>query len=97
MFKRRSTGARVTILLDGIPTEAHEGESIAAAILASNQPFTRRSLISDTPRAPHCMMGVCFECLVEVDGVGYQQACMLQVQDGQTVKRHTVAQPVHWS
>ncbi|QIB65127.1 (2Fe-2S)-binding protein [Kineobactrum salinum] len=97
MFKRRTKDKTVTIILDETPVEAGEGETIAAAILASSRPYTRRSLVAKSKRAPYCMMGVCFECLVEVDGIGYQQACMRQVRDGQIVRRHNVTQETHWS
>lgn len=97
MFKRRSSGATVEFLLDGVATQACEGDSIAAAILASDVPVTRESLVSGNPRAPYCMMGVCFECLVEVDGIGYQQACMLQVDEGISVRRHKISQEEPWS
>lgn len=97
MFKRRSSGTTITFTLDGKPIQACEGDSIAAAILASDEPHTRKSLISSTPRTPYCMMGVCFECLVEVDGIGYQQACMLPVCEGLTVRRHAITQQAHWS
>jgi sarcosine oxidase subunit alpha len=33
------------------------------------------------------MMGVCFECLVTVDGVGNRQACLVHVREGMTVER----------
>ena len=33
------------------------------------------------------MMGVCFECLVEIDGVGHQQACLVPVRGGMSIKR----------
>lgn len=97
MFKRRSTGKIVTITVDGQNIEACTGEPLAAAILTSNIPATRVSIVSGNTRAPYCMMGVCFECLVEVNGLPYQQACMLRIEEGMNVKRHTVLQEAAWS
>jgi sarcosine oxidase subunit alpha len=31
-------------------------------------------------------MGVCFDCLVTVDGVGSRQGCLVPVRDGMTVE-----------
>lgn len=45
------------------------------------------SPISGTRRAPYCMMGVCFECLAEVDGQGSTQTCLVIVRDGMQVRR----------
>ena len=97
MFNRRPDwGAkrrprRVTLTLDGAPVEVFEGDSVAAALLGANPAYTRRSPVSGAPRAPYCMMGICFECLVEIDGIPNRQACMVQVRDGMSVKRQVLA------
>jgi hypothetical protein len=31
-------------------------------------------------------MGVCFECLVTIDGVGNRQACMIEARDGMRIE-----------
>lgn len=43
--------------------------------------------VSGQPRGPLCMMGVCFECLVEMYGVSNKQACMLEVTPGMRVRQ----------
>ncbi len=53
------------------------GQSVAAALLCAGIVTCRATHGSNEPRAPYCMMGVCFECMVHVDGVGVKQACML--------------------
>ncbi|MEZ5620583.1 MAG: (2Fe-2S)-binding protein [Burkholderiaceae bacterium] len=42
-------------------------------------------LRSRAPRAPMCLMGVCFDCLVEIDGRPNVQACMVEVREGMRV------------
>ena len=63
----------------------NEGESIASALLASGEHVFRVSHQSGSNRGPYCMMGVCFECLVEIDGSPNRQACMTIVSDGMKV------------
>jgi len=87
MLRRRHDARKVTIELDGVPIEAREGESVAAAILAAGAGHTRFAPVSGAPRAPYCMMGVCFECLVEIDGQPSQQACLVRVRPGLRVRR----------
>ena len=89
MFRRLHDDGRaaVTIHLDGEPMEAREGDTVAAAMLAAGPGHTRTTPVSGAPRLPFCMMGVCFECLMEIDGVPNQQACMIEVRDGMSVKR----------
>jgi predicted molibdopterin-dependent oxidoreductase YjgC len=40
------------------------------------------------------MMGVCFDCLVEIDGVGNRQACLTPVAEGMRVRRQRGARAV---
>lgn len=82
-----ATAAAVTIEIDGRPFTAREGDSVASAILAAGCIPSRTTPVSGSPRAPYCMMGVCFECLVEVDGLANVQGCMVQVTEGMKVRR----------
>lgn len=76
----------VGIDVEGRCVQAREGESLATALLgAAVVPF-RRTAVSGAPRAPLCLMGVCFDCLVEVDGVQNVQSCMVEVRDGMQVR-----------
>jgi hypothetical protein len=78
-------GPRVTILLDGEPVEAFEGETVAAVLLASGQITTRRTPGGE-PRGIFCGMGVCFDCLMIVDGVPNTRVCMTWVREGLDVR-----------
>ena len=40
--------------------------------------------MSGEKRAPYCLMGTCFECLMEIDGIANRQACMTIVAEGMT-------------
>ena len=79
-------GRRLEIVLDGQPVEAYEGETVAAVLLAEGEIATRRTVRGD-PRGIFCGMGVCFDCLVVVDGVPNTRACMTWVRDGMEVWR----------
>ncbi|QXT39495.1 (2Fe-2S)-binding protein [Gymnodinialimonas ceratoperidinii] len=76
----------VCFTLDGEPVMARDGDTLAVAILAHTGAATRTTA-SGSPRAPYCMMGVCFECLVEVDGRPNVQACLIPVREGMAVRR----------
>ena len=77
--------ARVTLVIDGRNVEAREGDTVAAALLDAGLEHCRTTPVSGAPRAPYCMMGVCFDCLVTIDGVGNRQACLLRVREGMRV------------
>jgi predicted molibdopterin-dependent oxidoreductase YjgC len=79
-------GPRVELLLDGRRVEAFEGETVAAVLLAEGELATRRT-VKGEPRGVFCGIGVCFDCLVVVDGVPNTRACMTWVRDGMQVSR----------
>lgn len=72
---------------EGETVEASAGDSVAAALLAHGVVFTRLTPVSGSPRAAHCMIGTCFECLVEIDGRPNRQGCMTEVRPGMRVRR----------
>ncbi|WP_027351171.1 (2Fe-2S)-binding protein [Halotalea alkalilenta] len=66
---------------------ARQGDSVASALLAAGIKSFRTTPVSAAPRGPYCMMGVCFDCLLVVDGVPNQQGCQVQVRDGMRIER----------
>jgi predicted molibdopterin-dependent oxidoreductase YjgC len=75
----------VTITVDGRPIAAREGEMLAAALLRAAIRALRRSPRGGTPRGAFCMMGVCQECLVRIEGVTVQ-ACLTAVRADMDVR-----------
>lgn len=88
MFRRfnENGGTKVRIEIDGTPFAARSTDSVAAALLAAGVQTCRATPVSGQPRAPYCMMGVCFECLVVVDGIGSRQGCMIRVREGMRIE-----------
>jgi sarcosine oxidase subunit alpha len=87
MFKRLvEAGTAVTLTVDGKPVEARAGDTVAAALLAAGIRHCRTTPVTGAPRAPYCLMGVCFDCLVTIDGIGSRQACLVPVRNGMTVE-----------
>lgn len=84
----------LTLFLDEEPIAARRGETLAACLLRSGIEHFRRTPISGSPRLPYCMIGHCFECLVEIDGVGNIQACLTLVREGMRVRRQDGAAAV---
>ena len=80
----------VQLMIDDEICVAEEDELLAAVLLRQHVRIVRRHPVDGSPRAPFCMMGVCFECLVEVDGITNQQACMIRVKGGMRVSRGVV-------
>lgn len=76
----------VNFILDGEPIQAAVGETVAVALLATGRNFLRTTSRMAEPRGVFCNMGVCFDCLIEVDGRGNMRACQTIVQEGMKVR-----------
>jgi D-hydroxyproline dehydrogenase subunit gamma len=79
-------GEAVELMVDGRPVIGHEGESIAAVLFAEGHLATRTTR-GGAPRGVFCGMGVCFDCLVVVDGIPNTRACVTWVREGMDVRR----------
>ncbi len=87
MFRRLAeAGSTLAVTVDGRTVEAREGDTVAAALLAAGIDRCRTTAVSGAPRAPYCLMGVCFDCLVTIDGVGNRQGCLVAVRAGMAIE-----------
>lgn len=91
MFKRlslpdSSTQKTVLVYFNDQQITAHVGDTIAAALLSTGIEACRTTPVSGSARGPYCMMGVCFECLVEVDNVPNVQGCQVLVREGMQIR-----------
>ena len=89
MFKRLpdAQGATVELTVDGRSIRARAGDTVAAAMLANGLLACRETPVSGAARAPYCLMGVCFDCLVTIDGMANRQGCLIPVRSGMRVER----------
>ena len=100
MFRRvgrRDDGtdrSEVTIFIGEEAVRVPAGETVAAAVLGAGLASVRTTPVSGAPRTPYCLMGVCFDCLMEIDGVPNVQACMTQVREGMRVERQRGARSI---
>lgn len=86
LFAEAETPA-VTVLVEGQPVQAQADETVACVLLRVFGANYRTHGVEDSPRAPYCLMGACFECLAEVDGVPNRQGCMVAVREGMQIAR----------
>lgn len=90
----------VSLTFNDQPLNVPADMSVAAALLMSGINRFRATPVSESPRAPYCMMGVCFECLVDIDGVPNRQSCLIEVADGMRIRsqegaRDLIYQPMN--
>src|SRR5215469_92080 len=88
MFRRlpEAAGETIAFTIDGRRAQAFAGDTVAAALLVAGAAHCRTTPVSGASRAPYCMMGVCFDCLVTIDGLGNRQGCLVQARAGMKVE-----------
>lgn len=70
------TADTFTFLFEGNEIKARPGDTVAAALLANGVNSTRTTR-NGSARGPFCMMGACYDCLIEYDGTTLQ-SCMTE-------------------
>ena len=95
MFRPRSEVLRasVTVTVEDRRVVVPVGASAAAAVLAAGLDSIRETA-GGSGRMPYCMIGVCFDCLAEIDDVPNRQSCMVEVQEGMRICRQISARRI---
>jgi len=80
-------GQPFQITVDGNAVEAYPGETIAAVLLAEGWQAFRHTALSGEPRGLFCGMGLCFDCLITLNGKPNVRACVTYAHPGDKVER----------
>ncbi len=76
----------IEFTFDGEKIDAITGQSVAAALLVANQRTLRKTRFNNNERGVFCGIGVCFDCLVVIDGIANQRACLIEAKPGMKVQ-----------
>lgn len=79
-------GQKVTLIVDGVSVPAYEGESVAAALLADGRRILRTTPRRGEARGMYCGIGICFDCVMTVDGRPNVRTCQTPVRAGMQVE-----------
>jgi predicted molibdopterin-dependent oxidoreductase YjgC len=83
---RPSGSVMVGVTVDGEPVQVYPGETVATVLLATGRQTFRHTEHLHASRSLFCGIGVCFDCLVTVDGQPNVRACMTRVQAGMAIE-----------
>ena len=88
---RPSPSTPLTITVDGVPVAGVAGQTLAGILLATGSLAWRRTSVEDRPRGVFCGIGICFDCVIEVNGQRDVRACLRRAADGDVlVSQHDV-------
>lgn len=71
----------ITLMVNGRKLTAYRGETVLSALIAAGVKTVKKSLVVAENRGALCGMGVCYQCLVTIDGKPNIRACMVEVRD----------------
>lgn len=83
-----------TFAFDGAPVSFRPGQSVGAALAASGITAWRTTRGAAEPRGLFCGIGVCYDCLLTVDGLRSQRACVTPAGAGQDVRSDDPGAPL---
>lgn len=88
MFKQLNSidANTLDVFLNGQKVQVVAGTTVAAVALSQGLRATRTTPVSGSQRAPFCMMGVCYDCLMIIDGKANQRACACYVKNGMQIE-----------
>lgn len=76
----------VSISVDSQPLQIGAGYTVAAALLEIDHVQFRRTSRFSTGRSLFCGIGICFDCVVKIDGISDRRACITNVKEGMIVE-----------
>ncbi|WP_223267933.1 (2Fe-2S)-binding protein [Streptosporangium nondiastaticum] len=78
--------ALMTVYVDGERHRALPGQTVAALLLATGHRSWRTTRLGGRPRGVFCGIGVCYDCLLVVNGLPDVRACLRELRDGDRVE-----------
>jgi predicted molibdopterin-dependent oxidoreductase YjgC len=81
-----STPAQFEISFDGTLVPCRDGWTIGAALSAAGIRSWRTTRQAGRARGLFCGIGICFDCLVTVNGQPSLRACLVPAQPGDDVR-----------
>ncbi|WP_028467951.1 (2Fe-2S)-binding protein [Neptunomonas japonica] len=89
---KQSQRSLVNLTINGMLVTAPQGQTVWAAMALAGETTTRLSPVTFKARSAYCAMGVCFECMVEINGMPNQQACLFEVKEGMAVRSQKITE-----
>jgi len=76
----------ISFHFNGAKFTGAEGQSVAAALIANGERELRRTRFGEEPRSIFCGIGICFDCVVTINGVANQRACLIEISNDMNVE-----------
>lgn len=92
LTEKQNHQSLICLTINDKPVSVPEGCTLWAAMALAGETATRISPVTRQSRSAYCAMGICFECMVEINGMPNQQACLTQVREGMSVNCQVITE-----
>lgn len=76
----------INFTFNGSTYSGEAGQSIAAALISQEQRVLRTTRFDEAPRSIFCGIGICFDCVVVVNGIANQRSCIVEITEGAVIE-----------
>lgn len=76
----------ISFTFNGEIYEGENGQTLAAVLIQKGARNLRTTRFAGEPRSIFCGIGICFDCVVTIDGVSNQRSCLVEIQEGMKVE-----------
>lgn len=76
----------ISFFFNGKRFTGTQGQSVAAALIAAEQRDLRKTRFGEEPRSIFCGIGICFDCVVSINGIANQRACLVEISSDMKVE-----------
>jgi sarcosine oxidase subunit alpha len=83
--RKLERGKLVLITINQEKVTAYEGELVSTVLNCEGIRVFQRKHKNGRPSGIYCGMGICYECLVNINGVSNVRACQTPVADGMII------------
>ena len=77
---------KISFTFNGEVFTSESGQSVAAALIAADNRELRTTRFENEPRSIFCGIGICFDCVVVIDGVANQRSCVVEAKPGMNIE-----------
>lgn len=78
--------SEINFYFNDVKFVGEKGQSVAAALIANGQRELRSTRFGNEQRSIFCGIGICFDCVVTINGIANQRACLIEIQEQMQVK-----------
>jgi predicted molibdopterin-dependent oxidoreductase YjgC len=86
IWKDVERGQAFEIVVDGELVTAYEGETVAAVLMAAGIRTTNQTPKQEEPRGMFCGIGLCYGCIMVIDGVPNTRSCQTLARPGMRIE-----------